>query len=165
MPATSLMRTVMGDIPLPLSTEYQGFTGLRTLFKGIKRAMGPMMLGQDIKKGKYDQVPIELKKYGIMTPSLPTTDDALTFGTVGHILERSFFSWAEARGIKPEAGWVKDDFLHTINEAVMVYLATGLAEGTCTDYFIRTPEDGGLGWIKSGAADNFERDLWGIYCR
>jgi hypothetical protein len=163
MPATAKLKSALGDTPVPLSRDYEGFTGLRTFFKGVKNAMGPMYMGQNLQMGVVESTS-DFKQYGVKTPSLDTTSDALTFGTTGHLLERAFFSWADMRGIRPTNGWGKDTYLNAIDEVVMVHIASGQSEGTCADYFIKPPANGGLGWIKPDDALVFGHRLWDIYC-
>jgi hypothetical protein len=164
MPAVKKIKDTLNSEQVPTSSDFDGFEGLRLIVTGLKDATEPMRKGQEI-KGKKDITP-EDKKFAILTPSMVTKDDALVFGTLGHLWERSFFAWAEERNFIPEGGWKKDNFLHALDEIVMMQLEIMSGDKIQKkypyfSYFTNSTQDGGLGWIKQSKIDDFSKKFWG----
>ena len=155
----------MGDTKTPLLTEYSDFKGTRLIYLGLSEAIDPMIAGQKIKKGEIEPTN-ENKQYAIGTPSMDTTPKALAFGTIGHILERSYFNWARENGFEPENGWQKDMFLHAAVEMVMLHLAADdkyiIGENPLIDCFMLKNEKGGLGWLNEKKVNQFKEGFWDV---
>lgn len=164
MPAVRRIRDTLEGRTVPLSNDFSGFKGVRLILKGLEGAKEPMRKGQEF-KGKTDITPEE-KGFAVLTPSMDTKNDALVFGTLGHLWERTFFAWAEERKFIPEGGWNKDNFLHALDETVMMQFALLDEERIkkkhpYIEYFTNSTQEGGLGWIKQSKIDDFSKKFWG----
>lgn len=125
--------------------------------KALIEARPRMLAGQAIAQGENPDPTAADTAYAIGTTSMDTTAEALAVGTIGHIVERVFFNWARENGFEPEGGWQKDMFLQAMDEVVLLYMGSGEAEGlTLTEYFTKTTEGGGLGWIRPERVEEFE---------
>lgn len=164
MPAVKRIKDTLNDEKVPTSTNFDGFSGLRLIASGLKSAEEPMQKGQEIKDST--NITVDEKSFAILTPSMNTGDDALVFGTLGHLWERTFFEWAEKRDSIPVGGWEKDNFLHALGEIVMMQIEIVSpdkikAKYPYFSYFTNSTKDGGLGWINQRKIEQFSNVFWG----
>ena len=166
MPATKKIKDLLGNNTIPLTGDYKGFGGARIIHAGLTEARDPMLVGQQITTGDIASPTSKDYDYAIGTPSMDTSPDVLAFGTMGHVLERTFFNWAREKGLEPEGGWEKDMYLHAIDEIVMLHLASDSdfkpGEYPIIDYFILPNDENGLGWLNKDKVKQFEVDLWRV---
>lgn len=165
MPATKLLKDVLGKRPLPTHQDYAAMGGFKYLDSATDSLMGPLMLGQDLVKGN-SQPTEELNSFAVKSPSLETTIEAKIFGLIGHITERKFFVWAEEQDFNVPHGWKKDMFLHSMGEIVMMQLAIGGDKGSNSKYFdlfVKSSKEGGLGWLNKKQIKEFDRKLSKFY--
>ena len=128
--------------------------------RGLRAARGPMLLGQEIKRGGIASPSMEDALQAIQTTSMDTTPGALVVGAMGHLIERTFFKWAESKGFKPEGGWQKDMLLRALVEVMMLHLASeGAKKPYLAGHFTKPNERGGLGWITRGDLQGFRKDV------
>ena len=160
MPETGKLKRLLDKQKLPLTEEMADGNFALALLE----ARGPMIYGQKIKQGEITQPSDEDRQYAIGTPSMATSIEALVVGTMGHLIERTFFQWARKHGFNPEGGWKKDDFLHALMEVTLFRLAQEKSL-LLIDYFLHSNAEGGLGWLTLDKIDKFNNQLvqleWG----
>jgi hypothetical protein len=154
MPKTRYLKRALKGKPLPNILEMsQDNFGL-----GLIEARNPMLHGQKIKHKEIEEPTPYDKAYAIGTPSMDTTDEALGVGTLGHLLERTFYQWARKNKLAPAGGWKKDDWLQALDEGLLLQLVNE-DKPILTDYFIKSNQEGGLGWLNQTKLQNFRSKI------
>ena len=154
MHRTNVLKQLLQGIPLPETTEMSTLDYV----KGLRDARDPMIFGQKIKNGICVDSNGNDLHYAIGTPSMDTTDEALVVGTMGHLIERTFFQWAKRHGIEPKGGWEKDMFLQALGEILLLEL-TQEKVPVLYRFFVKPNNEGGLGWISPEQIKEFNRRL------
>ena len=154
MSKTKRLKETLNGEPLPTLDEMsQGNFG-----QALMEARGPMLHGQKIKRGEITEPTSDDKAYAIGTPSMETADEVLAVGTAGHLAERTFFQWARKKGLIPDGGWKKDDWLQALDEGLMLLLAEG-ATPHLTSFFVKSNKEGGLGWLNGQKVKSFKEKV------
>ena len=154
MHRTNCLKRLLNGVPIPFTTKMSYWDFKR----GIRDAYGPMIYGQNIHNGNHSDLNSEDELYAIGTPSMDTTDEALVVGTMGHLIERTFFQWAKRHGIEPKGGWEKDMFLQALGEILLLEL-TQEKVPVLYRFFVKPNNEGGLGWISPEQIKEFNRRL------
>lgn len=159
MTETKKLKEILGT-PIPTVEEMS----VGNYAHALMEARGPMLTGKSIKKGDISHPTDAQREYAIGTTSMDTTHEALAVGTMGHLIERTFFQWAKKNElIPPEGKWKKDMFLQVLDEVVMLWLSFEGPGSTLADYFINPNDKGGLGWISAKKLRSFRAELKNLF--
>ncbi len=158
MPKTKVLKEALQDVEVPTLEAVSP----REILSGVNEARDAMLLGQEIKHGIVEATPDNVQK-AIGTPSMETSNMALSVGTAGHVIERTLFSHFRKLGIRGiQEEWIKDDILFALEDCALLMHAeatNGLADEPHLLKFIARPnaldEEGGLGWRKPEQVQEF----------
>lgn len=156
------------DVEVPCTEDLAN--GNYTFVSGLFEARRLMIRGRRLKDGYTSSFGSDLpftddeKSQAIYTASMETTPEALTVGIMGHLIERAFFAWARHEGICPtgnpndgkRGGWKKDMLLQALNEIIMLKIAKDKLS-PLAPYFIKSNNEGGLGWLNEERVGAFVR--------
>jgi hypothetical protein len=155
MPKTRALHNILDGRAIPTIKEMSEGNFVSALFD----ARDPIMLGEKIKNGSLPNPSQEEIQYAIGTPSMDTATEAIVVGTVGHLVERTFFKWTESINLVPKGVLKKDDFLQALDEVVMLHNISEGEDLPLTEYFLTPNSEGGLGWISEDKIRHFNQEV------
>jgi hypothetical protein len=142
MPKALALKKAMGDTELPSLIEMAD----GHFYTALRKTKRLMLEGQEIARGK--QVTPEEAQLAIGTPSYKTSPLARAVGTAAHLGERTFFEWAEKKGIVPQGGWKKDDWLHALKDVlILLECRSRNPLMRLTSLFLKSKDKDGLSWL------------------
>lgn len=145
------LKVTLNGTPLPRLGDMMKENYYVALIKSTKL----MKMAMDIKKGELEKT-ADNSLVAIGTPLYPAPLMPKIIGTAAHLMERTFFQWADKQGIYPLSGeWVKDDWLHPMKEVLLLDIYNHYTKEKNSKLIPVFLE---LGWLTRAKMEEFNRN-------